>query len=385
MFDRRIRTGLAWLGMAVIGTGTLQAQQQLSGPEATYPEAFSLVQRVLELPDGRVMVADPLGEALVVVDLGAGTADTLGNIGQGPEEYRQPDVVWPLPGDSVLLVDLGNARLTVIDPNGAFGETRSIAQNSPDGGPGLMIVLPRGVDSQGRVYIQPFGGGRPGAQLPDSVAIVRWDRRDGALDTVSLVKIAEMKRTASGDNVNISPIPMSAEDAWAVGWDGRVAVARSGDYHVEIISPDGSVIRGEPVDYKPVRIRTADKEEWVDGLGNGLRIGISISNGERQMAMGRGGGSSTPDINGFEWPDEKPPFASSGVYVTPEGDVWVERSVSAGEPPLIDVFGGDANPKGQIVLPVGRDVVGFGRGTVYLIRTDDMGLQWLEKYRRPAT
>ena len=80
------------------------AEQKLTEPEATFPEGFAFVQRVRELTDGRVLVADPLGQVLLIVNLAAGTADTLGGVGQGPEEYRQPDAVWALPGDSTLLV-----------------------------------------------------------------------------------------------------------------------------------------------------------------------------------------------------------------------------------------------------------------------------------------
>jgi hypothetical protein len=58
---------------------------RLDTPQATFSEAFSVVQTVRELPDGRVLVADPLGQALVALDMDGGVADTLGRVGQGPE------------------------------------------------------------------------------------------------------------------------------------------------------------------------------------------------------------------------------------------------------------------------------------------------------------
>ncbi len=356
--------------------------------ETTFPEAFSLVQTVRELADGRVMIADPLGQALIIADLAAGTADTIAGVGQGPEEYNQPDAVYALPGDSTLLVDLGNARLTVIAPDGSFAETMPIAQGEP--GPGtLQIVLPRATDSGGGIYYQPMGGGRPGAQFPDSAVIARLDRSTGGQDTLGMVKIPDMKQTTSGGagnhNVMIRPVPLSAEDAWTASWDGRVAVARSSDYHVEWIDADGSVVKGDPVDYEPVSIGRAEKEEWVEGLSNGLRIGMSIDNGQRRMSMGRGGGGDGPDVDSFEWPEFKPPFTSRGVYVTPEGDMWVERHVPAGAEVHFDVFGSDAQLKGSISFPAGSELAGFGHGRTYVIRTDDVGLQWLEVYKRAAT
>ncbi len=71
--------------------------------EVVYPEAFSFLNGVRELSDGRVLAADPFGQVVLRIDLDAGKADTLGGVGPGPEEYMEPDQVLPLTGDSTLL------------------------------------------------------------------------------------------------------------------------------------------------------------------------------------------------------------------------------------------------------------------------------------------
>jgi hypothetical protein len=169
-------TSWALLGvLTALGSVVAEAQvpeRHISEADAAFPEAFSMISGLRELADGRVMIADPLGQALVVADLEAGVADTIGRVGGGPREYKQPDGVFPLPGDSTLLVDLGNGRLTVIGPDLTFGATTPIAQGEPrpGAGPGggMMIVLPRATDSRGGVYFQPMGGFRPGGGPPDS-------------------------------------------------------------------------------------------------------------------------------------------------------------------------------------------------------------------------
>ena len=93
-----------------------------------------MVQTVRELPDGRVLVADPLGQVLVAIDMGAGTADTIGRRGAGPGEYDQPDAVSPLSGDSTLLVDLGNGRRSILGPDLLQGATIPLAFGYPPGG-----------------------------------------------------------------------------------------------------------------------------------------------------------------------------------------------------------------------------------------------------------
>jgi hypothetical protein len=374
-----------------LGSGPADAQvpeRRLARPDATFPEGFGLVRSVRELPDGRVMVADPLGQVLLIADMDAGTADTLGRVGRGPDEYRQPDGVFPLPGDSTLLVDLGNGRLTVLAPDGRFVSTMPIAQGEPSRGGGLVIVLPRGVDSRGRLYFTALGG-RPAAGVPDSTAVLRLDRATGAIDTVARIGLPRMKVSRSGgpgdENVRMRPVPLSPQDGWAVGWDGRLAVARSADYHLEWVLPGGRVVRGPRVPYEPVKIRQADKEAWAEQMSSGLRIAMEVSDGERRVTFSRGGGGPGPELDRLEWPKTKPAYVATGVSVAPDGSAWVERHVPADAPTRYDVFDRDGRLQGAVVLPPGRRLVGFGRGTLYAVRTDELGVAWLERYRRPAS
>lgn len=393
-----IRRPLAGLGLAAAlaavaaPTAAQVPEHKLGKPDAAFPESFSLIQGLRELPDGRVMIADPLGQALVVVDLRSGRVDTLGKVGQGPREYRQPDGLFALPGDSTLLVDLGNARLTVLAPDGSFGATTPLTQGESGPGPGggLMIVLPRAVDGKGRIYFQGMMGGRPGQALPDSAPVMRWDRSTGKIDTVATIKLQELKRSTSGapgnQNVVVRPVPLSPQDAWTAGWDGRLALVRSAGYYVEWVNIDGRVVRGNPVSYRPVPVRTADKEEWVAGLGNGVQVMVSIDNGQRSMSMRRGGGAGrdAPELDSFEWPEVKPAFAATGAVVSPDGALWVERYGPAGAPRTFDVFASNGGLTARVILPPGRRLVGFGKGVMYLAWNDEFDLQYLERHRRPT-
>jgi len=161
---------------------------------------------------------------------------------------------------------------------------------------------------------------------------------------------------------------------------------RSAGYYVEWINGDGRVVRGAPVAYRPVPVRTADKEEWVAGMGNGVQIMMSIDNGRRSMTMRRGGGGArnAPDLESFEWPDVKPAFPANGAAVSPDGTLWVERYGPAGTPRVFDVFAADAKLVARVALPDGRRLVGFGKGVVYLAWNDEFDLQYLERYRRPT-
>lgn len=374
---------LTFLVLSSIASGEAQvAERRLTTADARFPHTFSSIRGLRELPDGRVMVADGIDEVVMMADLKTGKGDTLGRVGQGPGEYKSPDALYALPGGGTLLVDLGNGRLNYLGPDGKYRESSPIAMGSP---PRMSIIIPRGVDGQGRVYFQPAMGGLRGG-IPDSASVVRWTRASSAFDTVGRVKLPEVTTRQSGDasNQRMSqrPKPFPVQDSWSVGPDGQVAIVRGREYRVDWITADGRVVRGRPVPVAAVPIRDADKREWVAEQANGLRVSMENRNGQMTMAFGRGGNPDQEEedaIAATEWPAAKPPF--SAVFVSPTGEAWVERSVPAGSPRVMDVFDGTGSLKMRVTLPSGRRLVGFGNGVIYLRHSDESDLQHLERYR----
>jgi hypothetical protein len=383
-------TVVAFLGLLCASSvASLSAQVRLERPRVAFPEDFGTIQTVRELPDGSVLVADPLGKALYRLDLAAGTRRVVGSEGQGPAEYRQPDAVWPLPGDSTLLVDLGNGRVVALGPDLAFGPTMPIGLSEPGPGRTLVLALPQGMDARGRIYTRALGGMGGGA-LPDSAPILRVDRGTRAADTVANFKLPDRTQATSGGannrNVQISNVPLSPEDAWGVAADGSVAVARAGDYHVDWIAPDGRVTRGAPVPYDPVRIGTAEKGQWVaeqGRSGGGIGIGVEIENGQMSMSFARGGGDRR-GVDAYAWPDRMPPFYGGRLPIDPQGRVWVRRALKAGSPSTYDVFDRAGRRVSTVLLDEGKRVVGFGKGVVYVVAFDDFDLNYLEVYDAPS-
>lgn len=365
------------------------AERRLERPDAVWAEPFSLLAGLRELPDGRVLVSDGIDEVLLRLDLTAGRSEQIGRTGQGPGEYRGPDALFPTADGGTLLVDLGNGRLSVFGADGRYRESLSIAQGAPGPGAGpggLRLILPRATDSRGRLYFQPPSAFGPGGAPADSAPVVRFDRGTAALDTVAFVKVAPPAVQTSGgpnnQNVRMMPRPFPASDGWAVAPDGRLAIVRAADYRVEWVTPAGRV-RGQPVTVRPVPVRAAERQEWAGSVGGGLSIGVENRNGEVTTTFRRGRpGAQQPDLSGVEWPPSKPPFVSANVFATPEGEVWVERSVPAGAPREYDVFDRQGNLSARYLLQPSRRVIGFGTGTVFVVRTDEDDLQYLERYRR---
>lgn len=356
---------------------------ELGEPDAVYAEAFGAVRAVREMPDGRVLVADPLGQALVLVDMDEGTADTLGGVGPGPDEYMQPDAVYALPEGRTLLVDLGNSRLTELSADLEFEDSRSFVIGDVMSGGSLVLAIPSAVDRHGRLYFRGTSDMMSGV---DSAYVLRVDRTAGAVDSMARVKTPETIVTTSGgageESRSVRQVPLSPTDAWGVSEDGRVVIARAGDYHVDWIMLEGSVIEGSPVPYEPLPVGREEKEEWVTArAAAGLRISMEAGGGEVAIRVSRGGqGSSDDDLDAHPWPELLPPFYGATIRVDPAGRAWVRAHTAGASASAYDLFGPSAEHEGRAELGPGRQVVGFSAAKVYAVRTDDLGRQFLERY-----
>ena len=354
-------------------TGTLSLDRR-------FPEAFGRIGPLRELSDGRVMVADPLGQLLVILDLESGLADTIGQTGGGPQEYGQPDAVFPLMGDTTLLVDLGNARLITVSPVGDFGHTIPMGQQTESGS--LIVALPQGVDRMGRLYfrseLQPMGA------FPDSTPLLRFNPANATLDTLALLRVPELPPPPLPGGGGSKGKAADPQDDWAVGPDGTVAVLRSGNFSVTWISPDGRRQAGPPNRFDPVRLGTAEKEMWLEEADLSR---VSMRGDETgTVTVFRGTAeSSRADVDMYEWPAAFPAVKPGRSQISPDGVLWVERYVRTGESPLIQRFDGMGMIVGAVRLPPGRRVGGFGQGWVFLVHTDEFGLEWIERYEAPES
>lgn len=373
----------------------------LDEPEVVSGE-FGSVNGIRVRADGSLLVADRISGELVLADLDAGTREVVGSRGEGPGEYQTPSGLWPLPGDSTLLLDFGNNRLTVLSPDLSFGVTRPMLEMDPEGG--IRLLTPQAIDGAGRIYtrqqsistnISAMRGGSGAAS--DSTEILRTALSDLTTDTVARLTPrpqarVEMRSGADNMMMMMRRTPYSPSDSWGVEPDGSVVVARASDYHLEKIGPDGSVRSGAPVDHDPVPVGQAEKEEWVAGVSS-PSVGTSIqlvrgpgsvssgisSGGSRNLTMGAG----SEDVDDYDWPENLPAFTGS-ILVDPEGRAWLRRHQPAGAPHLYDIFTPDAEHTGTVEIANGHSVIGFGNGVVYATFKNEVDLVYIERYRLPG-
>ena len=260
--------------------------------------------------------------------------------------------------------------------------------NGEDGS--LSFLMPEAVDGMGRIYSEGGGMSRGGPE--DSVSVSRFDRDTRASEVVARLWRTKPEVTGRSGSAVMMCLPrMLPRDTWAVGEDGRIAVIRADGYSVEWHLPDGQIVQGPPTPFEAIPIGHEDKVADLErSRSGGLAMSISRnSSGGTQVQMTRGGmmgGGEGPSVEEEEWGETFPPFQDSGHLVSPANDVWVLRWLPVDRPPKMDVFGPDGVYKGSVVIPEGRELIGFGEGpegseVAYLVRTDEVDLKWLERYR----
>jgi len=322
-------------------------------PAAVLSEPFSRIRGMRELADGRLLVTDQLENAVYMADFVAQTRTQIGRNGAGPEEYNGPIGLHVARADSSWLADLSNGRVSVLAPDGRvvrseplFGENRSI---------------PTGADTLGNLYW-------------DNVSTVRLAKRENPdADQASIIRLSATGAVDTLGSLTIpggvNPTPFWAWDDWAVSRDGRVVTVRNREpYRLEFRETDGTHRQGPVTPFEAIRVTAADREAYAAGN----RAGGGVSG-----ASTTGGGR--PRIPDTDFPDRFPPVRHDRTWVAADGRSWVQRHQHLDAEGLVyDVFDRTGTRVARYRLPADTEVIGFGTRGMYAVRTDEVGLQWLE-------
>lgn len=356
-------------------------------PAAALDEPFTAISGVREVAPGVVIMSDMQERRLVRSDLTTGEVRDIGRQGDGPGEWRLPVRVFPGTGRDTYVPDLMQAKIHIVSPEGEI--TRSVPMTSATDG-GMSIFVPQGIDAAGRLYYAAppiTEGGEP----MDSIPIQRRTFVDGMGTPETMAMLPnpiQMMTTSSGGGARITtgrPGPYQARDRWTVLPDGHVAIVRAEPYHVEIFAAGKAPITGPAVAYTPVKIGKPERDAYRDRMKNAT--GMMITRG-----TGSGGGGVSArtvgvaggDVPDSDFPETLPPFeGASDLVVAPSGAVWVRRAAAANaRERSYDIFSPATGQRvGTARLRPNSRVVGFGEGSIYVVRQDPADdLLYLERY-----
>lgn len=365
---------VVWIGtMLACCVSTTAAQQptRLAGPAARLSHEFSRITSVRELPDGRLLVVDAVDRVLYVADFGRDLVRQVGREGQGPGEYGRLGALLPLPGDSTLLVDLGGARYLLLQRD-------SIVVTVPPNSPAHLAgaTLPIGTDGTGRV-IATRAMASPASRDPmampgriDSLHLIRVHRATGASDTIATLRARESRIVVSGRGsamtTQITFSPLATGDVALSLPDGWVAIARMDPYRVDWITPDGRLTTGPRLPFDRRSPSLAEKRAAME-----------------RLAATRGTAAADPSTRD-DWPEVTPPFLPGALLAGPNGTVWVRRVPDAAARTVsYDVIDRSGTRVASVVVPESDHVAGVGREWVYVIHTNDDGIQQLRRHPVP--
>jgi hypothetical protein len=369
------------------------ATRTLGKPSAQYSEPFSGIGDVRELSDGRVLVLDIKDKLLYLVAKDLASAKAVGREGSGPKEYRTPTQFVRGLADTTMVNDVMNARFLVIDPAGEAVSTLPMREL----GAGLPVgpAMVRGFDPQGRLLYQGlnFRMTPAGPAFGDTTAILRWDFKAKKPDTLGYIRTGAPSMKMSGDvqkgggSVRMGLPPFGTVDEWVLLADGRVAIVRGLDYHVDVVMPDRRIVSGPPIPWTKVKVTSADKDKLHEA-NQKAQVEMQKAVASAASTLGaRAQSAKMPSMqidDPTEWPEYKPPFPQGGVRASPSGMLWVQRYLPASdETTRYDVIDPAGKLQFSVQLPVKHRMVGIGASSLYVVRIDDDDLQYLERYPLP--
>ncbi len=362
-----------------ITSGGLHAQTlvRLDRPERTLSEPFSFVRGVRELSSGKLLIADWIENRVVLADFGADDCTEVVTEGPGPQEMRLPMGLLRHRGDSTLLIDLGNNRVSVLAPSGR------VAYSVLAEAPGVGGV--RGTTASGEWYFAiPAWAEGPAALADDSVRIVRW--RPGGDDRrrVAVVQGTRWRKDRSpAMQPRIPTVGYAAQDGWAVTPSGALVLVRATPYRLEVIGADGARIAGPPVSVTPRPVTLEDKRRFVREFSAGSAQSGRGPDGGMGRAPLADAAEVARQLETTEWAATHPPFDAGAVLVDTKDRVWVGRSAVPGEPRLYDVFDLSGRRELAVEIRAGRRIAHVGAQGVYVVAEDEDGVQTIERYRVP--
>ncbi|UCC82146.1 MAG: hypothetical protein JSW46_14295 [Gemmatimonadota bacterium] len=357
---------------------------QFEGPDEYM---FGRVRSLAVAADGAIYTFDSHATELRKYGPDGTYLGTFGREGGGPGEYKRPDGGLAVLSDGrVVLRDPGNTRLTVYSGEGeylegwrirgSFNTSRRLYRDTADAVYPMILLDPQAdVTEWSYGLVRYSSDGQIGDTFPAPV----YDFEPPQL--------VARRQNEDGTSTSVNSVPFSPDDYWTFSPMGYMVGGLSTRYAIDLFLAPERVLRIERVNWEPVRVLPAEKEE---------RERISTANSRQTQPNWR--------WNGPPIPDTKPPFG--GMLIGDTGRVWVllhqeayqielaedyNEPESLGEipertwlePVAFDVFEPEGRYLGMVRAPRGfstypRPVI---RGdTVWAVVRDDLDVPYIKRF-----
>jgi hypothetical protein len=318
----------------------------LSAPTDSLKAPFPDAAGAVHLGESRWAVVSEGSGTVVIADFAGDRVVRLG--GERGTELSNPFAVFAARADTLWVSDWGRRRATAWAANRLVADVPATDE--------LRGALPRARDNAGRFYaaITPPAG-RDGSGARDSAVLVRATSDLKRADTVARLAPLDLAEVQSDGGRRFERRVFSGQDAWGVIPDGTVWIARVYQNRVDLRTPDGAVVRGQPLPDRVLEVTRADRELFIRTFPAELR---------RTAEM-------------LPFAPIKPPF--EGGFTGADGLVWLQKTKAAfdstGRYHLV-------NRRGELVreirVPTTSRILAAGPSQALAVEADSTGLLLLQ-------
>lgn len=339
-----------------------------------FGEPFSAMNGLIELNDGRLLVSDRREQAVRLVDLAKERLQDAARSGRGPLEFNSPGGFYRMRNGEIRMIDQNLRRHLVFSAQGRPLRTEPFAEASTGGVQFSNAGRdPHELDETGAEYVRPtMSMGRDAAR--DSGWVLR--RRSTGVDSLLRLRLPESVTNSSGAARVTAIKRFAPADGMVTAPDGRIAVVRAEPYRVEWWRGSQRLVQGPVIPYEVLKVTDADRAE-----AEKARAQVSMPGGIRVTQSDGNGGQKPLDVTSLVPPmqmaDTKPAFDPAQLRVDLQGRVWVRRYTAPGANHVYDIFDGEGRRVDRVQLPQDSALAGFGKGAVYVVRTDADELLYL--------
>ncbi|HSM09036.1 MAG TPA: hypothetical protein VLA33_08460 [Gemmatimonadota bacterium] len=334
---------------------------------------FGQIAGVDVLSDGRIAVLDQQAQRVQIYGPDGAYRQSFGGPGNGPGEFSPGAMaLFVGRGDTIVVPDMGNQRVTVIPTE---GEATSFPLSMEQGIPmGFDIFDGGALVSQRRA----MNFADPTARTDDDLVLAQ--AYDGAiLDTLLTPRRGgTFEMTSSGPRLTL----FAAEPQWATLSDERLAYASNDAYRISVYGPEGDLERIVTFPHEVQPVTETEQEILLELVRTSME-----RNGAPPQAIDQFLGSM-----GFA--DAWPAFAR--LRGGPFGTLWVQRLRDITEmsdeerenwnPQLDqggrtwDVFESDGRYGGVVELPARFTPFAIEEDRIYGVFRDDFDVQFVRVY-----
>jgi len=314
------------------GEDVFSLEEELSIGEAEGREEymFSAVNHLTVDDEERIYVLDYKNVQVKVFDRDGKYLSTFGQRGQGPGEFFRPRGIYITSEDEVVVYDMGNRSFIYFSKEGQFLGSFSTAK---------LSLVGANIDSKGNIIGDVF------SDNPEdrSFVLKKFDSKLNELFTIGSSPL-------SPPRIFKVSLPYCF---CQVRKDDHIVFGYTKNYEIQIINPEGEVIRKISKEYDPVEFTDKEKEAILEN--NPLKLKIEFTKYHN-------------------------PFLR--FFLDDEGRLFVLTSEKAKdkESYYYDIF----DPEGKYIAKVLFNInppLFFKKGKLYTIEEDEEGYQCVKRYK----